>query len=72
MKQVPLTLVLMAVCLVAVNWPSIQTWATANMIHHYLAHGLYLIAGACLGLQTSRWLTSTRSDVISEDTGVSS
>ncbi|WP_067932176.1 hypothetical protein [Alicyclobacillus kakegawensis] len=72
MKQVPLTLVLMALCLVAVNWPSVQTWATATTVHHYLAHGLYLLGGACLGLQASRWLTPSPSDIVLDETGVSS
>jgi hypothetical protein len=55
MKQVPLTLVLTAICLVAANWPSVQEWSTLNMVHHYLTHGLYLLGGAFLGAQTSRW-----------------
>ncbi|MDQ0191486.1 hypothetical protein JI721_03345 [Alicyclobacillus cycloheptanicus] len=73
MKQIPSTLVLAAVCILFASWPSVQTWADATSVHHYLIHGLYIIAGGFTGLQTSWWLHQPSAvQHVEEESGVSS
>lgn len=72
MRQIPSTLVLSAVCILVAAWPSLQGWAEATAVHHYLIHGLYLIGGGFLGLQTSWWLHHPPAMEHMEESGVSS
>lgn len=72
MKQIPSTLVLAAVCILVASWPSVQTWADTASVHHYLIHGLYIIAGGLVGLQTSWWIHQPAPLAHMEESGVSS
>lgn len=72
MKQIPSTLVLAAVCILGASWPSLQAWAEATPAHHYLIHGLYIIAGGLVGLQTSWWIHQSTPIQHVEESGVSS
>ncbi|WDL95599.1 hypothetical protein [Alicyclobacillus sp. ALC3] len=73
MRQIPSTLVLAAVCILVAAWPSLQGWADATAVHHYLIHSLYIIAGGLVGLQTSWWVHQPASMAhVEEERGVSS
>ncbi|MBX5437166.1 MAG: hypothetical protein IRZ33_08110 [Alicyclobacillaceae bacterium] len=72
MRQIPSTLVLAALCLIAAAWPGVQTWAEATPVHHFLSHGLYLAAGGLFGLQTARWIHQPAALRRTDEAGVSS
>ena len=71
MKQIPLTLVIAAFALIFAEWPSVQVWAEASTLHHYLNHLMYLVSGGLTGWQTSQW-THTQSQTTAREAGVSS
>ncbi|MCL6548843.1 MAG: hypothetical protein K6T30_08030 [Alicyclobacillus sp.] len=68
----PSTLVVAALCLIAAAWPGVQAWAESSEVHHFLAHGLYLLSGGLLGLQTAWWIHQPASVQRTDEAGVSS
>lgn len=73
MKQIPSILVLAALLIIGAAWPSVQAWSDASILHHYLVHCLYLLAGGLSGLQSARWVVQTAGvGQVDEEAGVSS
>ncbi|MCL6637134.1 MAG: hypothetical protein K6T26_04210 [Alicyclobacillus sp.] len=72
MRSIPSTLVLCVLSVILASWPAVQTWAMGSLTHHFLSHGLYLLAGGLFGLQTARWVQSARMAQPVDEGGVSS
>lgn len=72
MRQIPSTLVLAVLLLIAANWPGIQSWSETGQIQHYLAHALYLASGSLVGLQTALWVSRRPPLAQLDEGGVSS
>jgi hypothetical protein len=72
LRQIPTTIVLCLALIVIASWPTVQVWAEGSSVHHFLAHGLYLLAGGLFGLQTAWWAHSASVVTHTDDTGVSS
>ena len=71
MKHIPSTVVFAALLIIFAEWPSVQSWSMLTPTHHYLVHGLYLLAGGLFGLQTSAWMVHP-APLSLEESGVSS
>lgn len=72
MRQIPTTLVVSALCIIFAEWPSVQSWSEITPVHHFLVHGLYLVAGGLFGLQTALWSERFSSVQSLDESGVSS
>lgn len=73
MKNIPSTLVIAALLIIAAAWPSVQQWSDTQVLHHYLVHTLYLLAGTLIGLQSALWRSeSTPLSQAEDEQGVSS
>ncbi|GGJ11546.1 hypothetical protein GCM10010885_21090 [Alicyclobacillus cellulosilyticus] len=56
MKQIPSTLAVAVLLLIAAAWPSVDAWSETSATAHFLVHCLYLCAGGLFGLQTAWWM----------------
>ncbi|MCL6453307.1 MAG: hypothetical protein K6T78_06695 [Alicyclobacillus sp.] len=71
MKYVPIPMLVAAAVLVIGAWPSVEAWAEATAVHHYLVHILFLASGSLIGLQTARWSAADAPSTV-VDRGVTS
>ncbi|SIS55781.1 hypothetical protein [Alicyclobacillus vulcanalis] len=53
--KVPLTIVAALAAWAVGVWPSVDAWADASILHHALAHTLFLIAGGLLGFEAAHY-----------------
>lgn len=65
MVQIPITLVIALMAIVTALWPGVASWSETSSLHHALTHGLYLLAGALVGLQIAWWTRVTARDSFS-------
>lgn len=71
MKQIPSTLAISVLLIIGAEWPSVQQWSDTQVLHHYLVHGLFLLAGGLIGLQSAIWMDQPQSlSTVDEETGV--
>lgn len=52
--KVPLTIVAALAAWAVGVWPSVDAWADASVMHHALAHALFLVSGGLLGFEAAR------------------
>jgi len=53
--KIPLTIVAALAAWAVGVWPSVDAWADASVIHHALAHALFLVAGGLLGFEAAHY-----------------
>ncbi len=53
--KIPLTIVAALAAWAMGVWPSVDAWADASVLHHALAHALFLVSGGLLGFEAARY-----------------
>ncbi|AEJ44539.1 hypothetical protein [Alicyclobacillus acidocaldarius] len=53
--KIPLTVVVALAAWAVGVWPSVDAWADASVLHHALAHALFLVSGGLLGFEAARY-----------------
>ncbi|WP_062305858.1 hypothetical protein [Alicyclobacillus sendaiensis] len=53
--KIPLTVVAALAAWAVGVWPSVDAWADASILHHALAHILFLVSGGLLGFEAARY-----------------